>query len=133
MFLLELALIVLIVVLLIRRVSGYLPHNLEKAPLNPSDPVIVYPESSKKSGPVKATKKLLAKTSTAMPFGPVPSNVVTPSLIDKPVKPTDDLSPAAMAKISPAAAQKKLGPTSLGNKNTPPDVKVMLENAPEGF
>jgi hypothetical protein len=133
MFLLELALIVLIVVLLIRRVSGYLPPALSLRSYDPTEPVIVYPESSKKSGPVKATKKLLAKTSTAMPFGPVPSNVVTPSLIDKPVKPTDDLSPAAMAKLSPAAAQKKLGPPSLGNMNTPPDVKLMFENVPEGF
>jgi len=93
------------------------------------EPAFIMPKSKQKGGlpppPQTATPKLLSKESTRMPYGAVPANIGTASLISPPVKPEVgvDGPPRVTAKV--------LGPTSLKNPNTPPDVKTMLANAPD--
>jgi hypothetical protein len=107
------------------------------------EPVIIIPLSKQKGGipppPQTATRQLLSKAGTQMPYGVVPANIGTPSLISPPVKPdiggpgADALSggPGKAGQAGPTAVS--LGPTSLKNPNTPPDVKTMLANAPPDF
>ena len=104
------------------------------------EPVLIIPKSKQKGGipppPQTATRQLLSKAGTQMPYGVVPADIATPSLISPPVKP-DMGGPGADAlsggpgRAGPTAAS--LGPTSLSNPNTPPDVKTMLANAPPDF
>jgi len=93
-----------------------------------AEPPIVIPLSKQKGGipppPQKATRELLSKAGTQMPYGVVPADIATPSLISPPVRPK-------VGGPGPTAAS--LGPTSLTNPNTPPDVKTMLANAPPDF
>lgn len=97
-----------------------------------AEPPIVIPLSKQKGGlpppPQKATRELLSKAGTQMPYGVVPADIATPSLISPPEKPGAD---ALSGGPGPTAAS--LGPTSLKNPNTPPDVKTMLANAPPDF
>jgi hypothetical protein len=105
-----------------------------------AEPAFIIPKSKQKGGlpppPQLATRQLLSKTGTQMPYGVVPADIGTPSLISPPVKP-DVGGPGADAlsggpgRAGPTAAS--LGPTSLKNPNTPPDVKTMLANAPPDF
>jgi len=104
------------------------------------EPAFIIPLSKQKGGipppPQAATRPLLSKAGTQMPYGTVPANIGTPSLISPPVKPeiggpgADALS-GGPGKAGPTAVS--LGPTSLKNPNTPPDVKTMLTNAPPDF
>jgi hypothetical protein len=107
------------------------------------EPAFIIPLSKQKGGipppPQAATRPLLSKAGTQMPYGTVPANIGTPSLISPPVKPdiggpgADALSggPGKAGQGGPTAVM--LGPSSLKNPNTPPDVKTMLANAPPDF
>ena len=107
------------------------------------EPAFIIPLSKQKGGipppPQAATRQLLSKAGTQMPYGVVPANIGTPSLISPPVKPdiggpgADALSggPGRASGSGPTVAS--LGPTALTNPNTPPDVKTMLANAPPDF
>lgn len=125
MYILSLVLGVILAWAIIKRTSNYLPYAVNGYPLSELNkrPVLVFPDMKNKlKAPVEATKSLLAKTRVMMPFGPVPTNVVTPSLVDKPVYKFDDLAEAHVLA---------LGPSSATNANTPVDVQIMFANAPE--
>jgi len=96
------------------------------------EPPIVIPLSKQKGGlpppPQTATPQLLSKAGTQMPYGVVPADIATHSLISPPVKP-DVGGPG----VDRPPTVKDLGPTALTNPNTPPDVKTMLRNAPPDF
>jgi len=129
MYILSLVLGVILAWAIIKRTSNYLPHAVNGYPLSELNkrPVLVFPDMKNKlKAPVEATKSLLAKTRVMMPFGPVPTNVVTPSLVDKPVYKFDDLKQGAFND-----RVARLGPSSATNANTPPAVQIMFENAPE--
>ena len=99
------------------------------------EPAFVIPLSKQKGGlpppPQIATPKLLSKAGTQMPYGVVPADIGTQSLISPPIKP-DIGGPDADGRTKEPTI-KDLGPTSLSNPNTPPDVKTMLANAPPDF
>jgi hypothetical protein len=99
------------------------------------EPTIIIPLSKQKGGlpppPQTATPQLLSKAGTQMPYGVVPADVVTHSLISPPVKP--DIGGPGADALSGGPTAASLGPTSLSNPNTPPDVKTMLANAPPDF
>lgn len=131
MYILALALGIILAWLIVKRTSRYVPQILSRYSIADQDkaPVMVFPESKKgMQAPIKATKSLLSKTSVMMPFGPVPTNVVTPSLVDKPVYKFDDLAEAAFRQKI-----QSLGPSSATNPNTPIDVQTMFANAPPDF
>jgi hypothetical protein len=129
----------------IKSTSGYIQGQVAgiSGPgydITQKEPPIIIPLSKQKGGipppPQTATPKLLSKDGTQMPYGVVPADIATPSLISPPVKP--DVGGITPDRLSGgpggvAAATKVLGPTSLDNPNTPPDVRNMLENAPLGF
>ena len=105
-----------------------------------AEPAFIIPKSKQKGGlpppPPITTPKLLSKAGTQMPYGVVPADIGTPSLISPPAK-AGKGGPGADA-LSGGAGQAQLtaaslGPTSLTNPNTPPDVKTMLANAPPDF
>jgi hypothetical protein len=102
-----------------------------------AEPPIVIPLSKQKGGipppPQKATRELLSKAGTQMPYGVVPADIATPSLISPPVRPKVGGPGADALSGGPGPTAASLGPTSLTNPNTPPDVKTMLANAPPDF
>ena len=102
-----------------------------------AEPPIVIPLSKQKGGlpppPQKATRELLSKAGTQMPYGVVPADIATHSLISPPEKPGAGGPGADALSGGPGPTAASLGPTSLKNPNTPPDVKTMLANAPPDF
>jgi len=138
MYILALVLGLILAWAIIKRTSNYtksMSFDINfKSILNPAqyyplsaEPVMVFPDMKDNlKAPVKATPSLLAKTRVMMPFGPVPTNVTTPSLVDKPVYKFDDLAEAALNN-----KLKALGPPSAQNPNTPIDVQNMFDNTLE--
>jgi len=134
MYLLALVLGLILAWAIIKRTSNYtksMSFDINfKSILNPAqyyplsaEPVMVFPDMKDNlKAPVKATPSLLAKTRVMMPFGPVPTNVTTPSLVDKPVYNFDDLKEARVLALGPPSAQ---------NPNTPIDVQNMFDNTLE--
>jgi hypothetical protein len=102
-----------------------------------AEPAFIIPKSKQKGGlpppPQLATRQLLSKSGTQMPYGVVPADIGTPSLISPPVKPDVGGPGADALSGGPGRAAASLGPTGLSNPNTPPDVKTMLANAPPDF
>lgn len=128
-----------IAAVLIKTTSGYTQGEIAGIPgrgydITQQEPPLVIPLSTQKGGipspPVKATRDNLSKPGTQMPYGVVPADIRTDSLIDQPAKLSTGQDPA-LPKREPTASD--LGPTALTNPNTPPDVKIMLANAPPGF
>ena len=126
---------------LIKTTSGYIQGEMAgiSGPgydITRPEPPLVIPLSKQKGGlpppPVTATKQNLSQAGTQMPYGVVPADVQTHSLIDQPVKISTG-GPMPGPNMSDTAAIKTLGPTSLDNPNTPPDVKTMLANVPPDF
>jgi hypothetical protein len=132
---------------LIKATSGYTQGQMAglSAPgydITQKESPIVIPLSKTKGGlpppPVPATKQNLSTAGTQMPYGVVPADVRTDSLIDHPARvdsggsaPGSLSGPGGQSAVTPSI--KDLGPTSLSNPNTPPDVKTMLANAPPDF
>ena len=129
--------------LFIKSTSGYIQGqvagiSIPGYDITQPEPILVIPKSKQKGGmpppPVPATKQNLSKAGTQMPYGVVPADVQANSLIDQPAR--IDLSSGSDAGrgFAPGVTgAKDLGPTSLDNPNTPPDVKTMLANAPPDF
>lgn len=131
MYIVALVIGVLLAWAIVKRTSNYTKAmSFDTSVLNPAqyypltkETVMVFPDmKDNMKAPVKATPSLLSKTRVMMPFGPVPINVTTPSLVDTPVYKFDDLR---------EARGLALGPSSATNANTPIDVQLMFENSPE--
>lgn len=131
MYILALVLGVILAWAIVKRTSNYTKSmSFDTSVLNPAqyyplsrETVMVFPDMKDNlKAPVKATPSLLSKARVMMPFGPVPVNVTTPSLVDTPVYKFDDLKEAHLAALGPPSAQ---------NANTPIDVQLMFANAPE--
>jgi len=98
------------------------------------EPILIIPKSKQKGGlPPPPQTGTPSKVGTQMPYGVVPADIATASLISPPVKPSIGGPGADALSGGPGKAAASLGPTSLKNPNTPPDVKTMLANAPPDF
>lgn len=131
--------------LLIKSTSSYIQGQVAgiSGPgydITQSEPKLIIPKSKQLLPPRSGTP--MSKVGTQMPYGVVPADATTNSLIDQPAKLNfGGDSPAVLSGgqgrgsgFGPGVGTSKdLGPTSLTNPNTPPDVKTMLANAPPDF
>lgn len=122
----------------IKTTSGYIQGEMagisdKGYDITQKEPILIIPKSKNLAPPVTATRKNISKEVVQLPYGVVPAEVITNSLIEDPAKVTQGGLGGGQGMYGPVVTVKSLGPTSLTNPNTPPDVKNMLANAPPDF